>query len=237
MQGWASHSMAILPFLCLAEGECVICLWEVIISLGTVGCGLDKARRMSLNVLLWWLDYRQLQNKTFTSFLLLFNLEKSFFQTSGKPLFRVRITPSLKYLDQEGRGHNSCSSQSSGWSLLRVHQHCQMPGLEFLISAGCCRAGSFPFACQRSKHASLYPAGLVRILSFKIRSFSPSKAALSPEQSWLGWIIVFMEKMCCNLLAFPTFCAPGARSVWESCALNFHHHLWSLAQPKDIRNW
>lgn len=64
--GWTAHSMAILPFPCLAEGEGVVYLWEVIISLGTVGCGLDKARRMSLNVLLWWLGYRQQQNKTFT---------------------------------------------------------------------------------------------------------------------------------------------------------------------------
>lgn len=203
MQGWVSHSMAILPFPCLAEGECVICLWEVIISLGTVGCGLDKARRMSLNVLLWWLDYRQLQNKPFTSFLLLFNLEKSFFQTSGKPLFRVRITPSLKYLDQEGRGHNSCSSQSSGWSLLRVHQHCQMPGLEFLISAGCCRAGSFPFACQRSKHASLYPAGLVRIFSFKIRSFPPQKQHSPLSSPGLGESLCSWKKCVVTCLHSP----------------------------------
>lgn len=61
--------VAILPFPCLAEGECVNCHWEAIISLGTGGCGLDKARRMSLNLLLWWLDYRQKQNKTFTSFV------------------------------------------------------------------------------------------------------------------------------------------------------------------------
>lgn len=204
----------------------VFCLWEVIISLGTIGCGLDKARRMSFNVLLWWLDCRQKQNKAFTSFFVAVKFGESFFQTSGKPLFHVRIMPSLKCLDQEGKGHKS-------WSLLRVHQ---TPGLQFLISAGCCRAGSFPLACQRSKHASL-SCWFCQNFFPENKQFSYSKAAFPPEQSWLEWTTVFIEEMCCNSLAFPTVCAPGAQSVWESRALNFYHHLWSLAQPKDVRNW
>lgn len=194
-----------------------------------------KARKMSLNGLLWWLDYRQQQNKIFTYFLLLFNLEKSFFQTSGKLLFHVRIMPSLKYLDQEDRGHSSCSLQSSGWSLLRVHQHCQTPGIEFCIQLSAAEQDPFP---THARGASMpLSCWFGQNFSPENKKLSSSKAAFCPEQSWLGWIIVFIEEMCCNLLAFPTVCAPGAWSVWESRALNFHQHLWSLAQPKDVRSW
>lgn len=109
--------------------------------------------------------------------------------------------------------------------------------LELWISAGCCRAGSFPLACQRSRHASLYPAVFSWNFSPENKDLSSSKAEFSPEQSWLGWIIVFTEEMCCNSLAFTTVCAPGAQSVGKLCSEFPPSPLKFFLYKRYTRNW
>lgn len=54
-----------------------------------------------------------------------------------------------------------------------VHLHGRVPGLEFFISVGCCRVGSFPLVCQGSEHASVLP--FARNSSLKIRNFLLSR--------------------------------------------------------------
>lgn len=83
-----------------------------------------------------------------------------------------------------------------------VHLHGRVPGLEFLISGRHCRVGPCPLVRQRSKHTSLFPAACQKFFPL-IKKLSSSKVVHSPEQSRLGWIIVFTEKNVLRLAWIP----------------------------------
>lgn len=138
--------------------------------------------------------------------------------------------------DQEGiKGTTAAPCRAVGdpcWGFTSTARHL---GLSSQFQLGAAELDPFPL---HARAASMpLPCWFCQDSPPENQELSSSKAAFCPEQSWPGWIIVLSEEMCCNSLAFPTVCAPGAQSVWESHALNLHHHLWSLAQPEDVRNW